>query len=183
MIFITFIFSLFVTTTLSEINYQSYALNMHNNLRNKHGAGALTYNARLSEIATSCAGYYAQIGRIDHTCPYKSYLGENLAFFSSTSGPPYVLNSVNDAINGWYVECNDYNYAWPPRSSYGKQVYHFTQMVWKSTTYVGFGVYLHPQTGRTYVVALYEPKGNIIEYGPDAYEWFRGNVTAPGFYG
>ncbi len=65
------------------------------------------------------------------------------------------------AVDSWYGEIKDYpNYTNPQLSmSLFEKIGHFTQLVWKGTREVCFGV----ARGKTwtYVVANYYPAGNI----------------------
>ena len=69
------------------------------------------------------------------------------------------------ASDSWYNEIKDYDFN-NPENINGKVVLHFTQMIWKDTKKVGFGV--STTFKKEYnmncfiVVANYEPKGNWI---------------------
>ncbi len=72
---------------------------------------------------------------------------------------------MNSANRAWYEEINDYNYDKPGYSLNNKQIFHFTQLVWKATKKVGFGVSsVRRNDGLVcaYIVANYEPKGNFL---------------------
>ena len=69
-----------------------------------------------------------------------------------------------------YNEMNDYNFE-TSSSTNGGVVQHFTQLVWKSSTKVGFGVSVasSPQWGRygmkiVVIVAKFKPRGNVPPY-------------------
>ena len=65
------------------------------------------------------------------------------------------------ATSSWYEEIDHYNWD-DPGFSYGTG--HFTQIVWKNTEKVGFGIaqrYDAPWL-RTWVVANYDPPGNFV---------------------
>ncbi len=64
-------------------------------------------------------------------------------------------------MNSWYGEIKDYiSYTDPQMTSaLFSKVGHFTQVVWKATTQVGFGVARGATW--TYVVANYNPAGNM----------------------
>jgi hypothetical protein len=59
-------------------------------------------------------------------------------------------------VDSWYEEIKDYSFA---RSDYIKGTGHFTQVVWKNTTDVGFGI--ASGNGANYGVANYYKAGNF----------------------
>jgi len=66
------------------------------------------------------------------------------------------------ATEDWYSERVDYNYN-TGTSKNGNAVGHFTAVLWKATTNVGFG-YAYGPDGLNYkliVVAQYTPPGNV----------------------
>jgi hypothetical protein len=86
-------------------------------------------------------------------------LKQKLTFF-------FNLGVIKDATDSWYEEVKLYNFANPV---YSPSIGHFTQVVWKSSKKIGFGVALDKRNC-AYVVANYFPQGNY--YGE-----FRKNVT------
>ena len=78
--------------------------------------------------------------------------GENLAMYGSTDPTDTTLTTTAFATNAWYNEVKDYNFDSPGfKSGTG----HFTQVVWKECTKVGFG------TAGNFVVGRYSPAGNM----------------------
>ena len=77
-------------------------------------------------------------------------LGENL--FSSTN-----KKTGKEVTDEWYKEVEKYNFN---KAKLQVGTAHFTQLVWKETTDVGFG-YESADDGTFYVVAYYYPYGNI----------------------
>jgi hypothetical protein len=61
--------------------------------------------------------------------------------------------------DSWYEEIKDYNFRNPKQKT--GVVGHFTQLVWKGSNEVGFGVG-KAKDGSYYVVANYYPAGNWI---------------------
>jgi hypothetical protein len=61
----------------------------------------------------------------------------------------------------WYNQSSNYNYDKPEFSS---NTGSFTQIVWKSTTSIGFGLALGIKNNMkcAFVVANYSPPGNLI---------------------
>lgn len=74
------------------------------------------------------------------------------------------------AVNHWYDAIRKYNWSNPEAST-------FSQLVWKSTSQVGFGV-ASSQPSKSIVVANYWPKGNIYHVGStsDRDKYFKANV-------
>ena len=68
---------------------------------------------------------------------------------------------INLTFYSRYKEIKSYDYNNP---SYSGATGHFTQVVWKSTTKVGAGIATYNEGNNvvTYIVARYEPAGNVI---------------------
>lgn len=75
--------------------------------------------------------------------------GENLAL---------GCNEVTGCVDLWGRERERYDYGDP---GFGEETGHFTQLVWKNTTYVGCGRRLCGTRG-WYLVCEYWPRGNVI---------------------
>lgn len=100
-----------------------------------------------------CAEYYAEHHILDHSCPENGEEGENLWSYTKIKISDNTAAEI--ATNAWYAEEFKHNWAedWQPASS------HFTQVVWKNTTHMGFG--LARSAKRVYGCALYSPHGNV----------------------
>ena len=110
--------------------------------------------SQLNGLASKCAQYYAGRGKNDHSCPYKGKTGENLARFSNKLGKD---DAATTSTKNWYNEVKLYRYNNPGPA---KKTGHFTQVVWKDSRKLGFGV-AYGKKGDTYTVALYDPQGNF----------------------
>uniref|UniRef100_A0AAF5D732 SCP domain-containing protein n=2 Tax=Strongyloides stercoralis TaxID=6248 RepID=A0AAF5D732_STRER len=75
--------------------------------------------------------------------------GKNLAMGS--------LSVAHFGVRRWYNEIKNYNFDNP---KYKKGIGHFTQLIWKKTLKVGFGVI--ERNGNIFVVCKYSPPGNYI---------------------
>jgi hypothetical protein len=84
--------------------------------------------------------------------------GENIFWGSASRYTP------RDASISWYNEIKDYTYG-PLTSSNWYKTGHYTQMVWKNTTHVGFGVAIC-SSGAIIIVANYNPPGNYMGQKP-----------------
>ena len=134
-------------------------LDHQNKVRAEVGVGKLSWSSSLSNYAQAWANELA-----DKKCKIKHsecrdetgrVLGENI-FWGSSSAVYVTL----DASKAWYEEKADYNGARIGETR-GKQVGHYTQMVWSSTREVGAGVAFCP-SGAIIVVASYHPAGNMV---------------------
>ena len=139
-------------TTVNCSNFEAEALNQHNYYRRKHHVGPLTLNRDLSKIAQNYANKLAATNTFGHsTNKYKgNNLGENLytCFNKQATGAM--------ATDSWYSEIKDHNF----RKDFQSKTGHFTQLVWKTSEQVGFGIASRGE--RYFVVANYYPAGNTL---------------------
>jgi glioma pathogenesis-related protein 2 len=133
--------------------YQISARDLHNQYRAKHGSPAMTLDNALNAAAAQCAQYYAQKQTIDHSCPYKDGAGENLVGGKGTWTQSQMTAM---SVKMWYDEVASYDYNNP---GFSMATGHFTQVVWKSSTKLGFAV--TTINGYTVAVCLYSPHGNV----------------------
>ncbi|AOW03763.1 uncharacterized protein YALI1_D10367g [Yarrowia lipolytica] len=119
-------------------------LDTQNAKRAEHGVGAFAWNETLANFASDYLEK-AQCNFAHSGGPY----GENLAM-----GYP----SAQAAVNGWYDEVKDYNFA---QGDFSMATGHFTQMVWKGSNQLGCAKKECGGNG-AYVVCEYYPRGNII---------------------
>ena len=121
-----------------------------------------------------------QVGNIDHTCPYavNEGHGENLALHV---GNPSISDVVQKSIQAWYDEKKGYNFGDPGKSK-GVVIGHFTQLVWKSSRWIGMDAVM-TNDNKIYVVAIFDPPGNVHQ-SPSApggqYGLFKENVLREG---
>ncbi|KAJ5724557.1 hypothetical protein N7493_006285 [Penicillium malachiteum] len=161
----------------SLTDFEDTVLQVSNEYRDDHNAGALVWNETLTEYARNWA----------EGCIWKHSdgpYGENIAFgFANASA----------AVKAWGDEGELYNFSKP--TGYTEETGHFTQLVWKSTIQVGCAAVncgysddsstskrdiLAPRStdgdSRAqgwYVVCEYTPVGNVVG-DHDAY--FKKNV-------
>ena len=141
-----------------ENNICQRALNIHNRFRENHYCKKLELNEELSEKAQKYADRCAQSDNIIHYIDLyeDEVIGQNI----------YIVDkdkfNVDKICHEWYDEQKNYDFN---SNNYIKDASHFTQLVWKSTKYVGFG-YSNNNSGEVYFVAYYYPAGNIFnEFG------------------
>lgn len=73
------------------------------------------------------------------------------------SGWTDAASAASSAVGLWYAEESQYNYDDPVFSS---GTGHFTQLVWRASTQIGFGATL-ATSGNWIVVAEFDPPGNV----------------------
>ncbi|ODN01266.1 Golgi-associated plant pathogenesis-related protein 1 [Orchesella cincta] len=155
-----------VECLILESEYEYEARTLHNRYRARHYARSLTSRNYLHKRAVRCAQFYVNLGTIDHSCPYVDEAGENI--WAQWGGNPSNYRITTRSIKSWYAEESQYRYK-------GRQggTGHFTQMVWKNSRELGFGI---ARAGNMAVaVALYYPAGNYIGQ-------FGTNVRRPPYY-
>ncbi|WP_228001170.1 CAP family protein [Nocardia australiensis] len=127
-------------------------LSAHNEYRARHQAPPLTLDPALTDYAQQWANHLAAIGQLEHSTDGHS---ENLFYASGMQ----VTGTV--PTKAWYDEIKDYDYDNP---GFSKETGHFTQVVWKSSTKLGAAITC--KGSESYVVASYDPAGNVIGQFP-----------------
>ncbi len=124
-------------------------INLH---RQNHCVLPLKWNSTLSHIAQNWSDTLAETDELFHShSPY----GETLALVNSYGNDQ--THSIITSINLWYSEIMYYNWSSP---KFDYMTGHFTQLIWRDTTDVGFGVAINIR-GQSVVSAEYYPPGNI----------------------
>ena len=127
------------------------ALEMHNKIRKQHGAQPLNINEELNLLAQN---YSEKLDKKEKSpiSFYKNvFLGQNIYIYK---GKDF---NVEDMCNAWYNEGQQYDNN---SLNYQKNTSHFTQMIWKETSEVGFG--FKRKGNKHYGVAFYYPPGNTL---------------------
>ena len=154
-----------------ELAHHNYYRELHND------TGLLELDDDLNDDAQTWAEFLAQTGTFSHEANIAH--GENLYYaFHPNSQHPYCnqapLPEVCEYVNGsasasWYNEIQYYDYATTRSTDAAQQIGHFTQVVWKDSTQVGFGRATMRDGGydTEYIVARYNTPGNfvIMNYG------------------
>jgi uncharacterized protein YkwD len=132
--------------------FEKDSLDEHNRLRALHGIPALKYDPELAKYSQNWADKLAKTGSFEHsTCRMgNKMIGENIAMVGGEAMTGKMATVM------WYDEINDYNFN---RPGFSGTTGHFTQVVWKTTEFVGVGVAM--KGDETYVVANYFPPGNF----------------------
>jgi hypothetical protein len=115
-------------------------------------------NATLNTVAENYAAVISSQHKLAHSL--NSTYGENLYY---AWGSPSVAYKSGQASISWYSEAKNYNYSTAQAQS-GFVTGHFTAMIWKSVTSVGFGYSQVAENGgyAVYVVANYWPVPNVL---------------------
>jgi uncharacterized protein YkwD len=123
-----------------------------NRYRRAHGVPPVKHSAKAEKIAQAWADHMAKQGAMQHSAPdFRENCGENV--FMSTDENA----DAKQATDNWYNEIKLYKKFGTEDSFAGTG--HFTQMVWKDATQVGFGV-ARNKNG-TAVCATFNPMGNM----------------------
>ncbi|XP_065157178.1 uncharacterized protein [Atheta coriaria] len=133
--------------------FQLEALKYHNEYRKKHNAPPLTLNKQLSIFALEWAQHCAFHG-MSHR-PKNEY-GENtyMVYSSDFSFTP----CAKDVVSTWYAQKRHHIFG---LECVNMNTLHFTQLVWKETSEMGIALAKNSK-GETYVVANYNPRGNVV---------------------
>ena len=144
-------------TSVSEINkryFNNELLKYHNDMRKKHNSPELNLNEKLNQIAKEYAKELINSNKIIFS-PY-TYKGEPLGENIYNSENIYI--EPKEVFDQWYNEYKKYDFQ---SKKFQKEACHFTQIIWKNTKEVGFGI--ENNSSKIYIVALYFPAGNIFE--------------------
>lgn len=142
------------TNNVKGNNFQEEALKAHNEYRQKHHSPILTLNNDLNRIAQNYANKISKINSLDHSNnEYKGEpLGENIYMCQG------MEPTGTDMTKAWYDEINKYIFN---SKKFISGTGHFTQIVWKNTKEVGFGI-AKSNDGSFFCVANYFPCGNFL---------------------
>nr|AFY07205.1 NEP-16 [Nematostella vectensis] len=136
------------------------ALSIHNKFRKVHNSPPMTLNAEMSKSAKEYAEKIAKSGKFTHSSKEeRDGVGENLSMgCSSKKG-----QTPEEAVTNWYNEVCNPGYTFGGGGG-GSGTGHFTQVVWKESTELGFGSASAEEDKMkcTYYVGRYKKAGNMI---------------------
>ncbi|XP_063682831.1 uncharacterized protein LOC134817568 [Bolinopsis microptera] len=121
----------------------------HKTKRKLHGTRKLGWDADIATVAQKWCDYLRDNNLLEHS--QGSGYGENLYKSWGTSSD----GAATRAVDSWYNEISDYDYAKP---GFSMTTGHFTQVVWESSKKVGCGI--STKDSETWVCCNYEPPGN-----------------------
>ncbi|CEF69906.1 CAP domain-containing protein [Strongyloides ratti] len=150
-IFINILFivlsNLVTSIKFAKLKLQFY--HQHNCYRRNNKVGPLKVSKRWAFSAQKYANKLARQKNGLHHSNSNGRYGENIYWFSTKKG-------AGKAVKLWYSEVKHHNYS---SNKMNGATGHFTQIVWKSTKYVGCGVAASKGNG-VFVVCQYYPPGN-----------------------
>ncbi|KAM8934540.1 Golgi-associated plant pathogenesis-related protein 1 isoform 3-T3 [Pelodytes ibericus] len=141
--------------------FRKELLNEHNKYRRLHGSGSLQLSTSLTQEAQKWADHLVGIRALQNS---DTQHGENLWY---RWGTDTSLPTGKEVAESWYNEISKYNFTNPGFQSGSG---NFTQMVWKLSSQVGFGLSTDSK-GMYIAVGFYDPAGNIANKG-----YFEDNV-------
>ncbi|ODM95991.1 Protein PRY1 [Orchesella cincta] len=131
----------------STVAYHLRLYNSINSLRARHTVASLKWNRTLTEMAE----YFAtRILTVTNSFDIDESEGINFFIAGPTKPPASVVADT------WYNESLLYDFNNP---GYNAIYLNFTQLIWKTSTSVGFG--MHTVNNHTAVIAKFYPAGNI----------------------
>lgn len=130
-------------------------MKLHNDARAEVGVPPLQWDEKLAAYAQEWAENTAARSKMEHRPNVK--FGENLAGYL----PQYGERPVHGA-KMWYDEKKDYR---GEKIREGMNTGHYTQMVWRNSTHVGFGIAMQ-KDGMVMLCANYSPAGNMLGEHP-----------------
>jgi hypothetical protein len=141
------------SNNLNQDEFAAEALMAHNLYRRIHGVPSLRLNSKLVDLAVTRARELATDGKLN----VKQILfnKENLGETVGTVGGFSSYNGIS-ATQLWYSVVSKFD----EEGESSNEGASFTQMVWKKTREVGFGI-AKGRDGKFYFVAEYFPSGNI----------------------
>jgi len=151
----------------------------HNKLRELHkDTPDLQWDSSLAAKAQEYAEKLVTINKqlsitsnaqLSHS-PDRYDIGENIYWRDNKN-----IGKCAHASHSWYEEIKDYSFL-TSESANGKEIGHFTQLVWKDTKYFGVGIATMPSrkystigNKETFIVAMYSPAGNTHFNGVSQY--------------
>ncbi|XP_021963655.1 Golgi-associated plant pathogenesis-related protein 1 isoform X2 [Folsomia candida] len=135
----------------TERPWLEQAVRAHNFYRKKHGVSKLSLNDDLCKVAQAWANKCAADEKMQHS---QNGFGENIHWCSGD------VENGKSPVRHWYSEVKEYDYK--KDADFQKGTGHFTQVVWKDTKELGIAKAKGVKEGGTYVVAIYNPAGNLM---------------------
>ncbi|KAI0988611.1 hypothetical protein GJ496_004529 [Pomphorhynchus laevis] len=124
--------------------YVESMIKCHNKYRYLHGSPKLRHDPKLTREAFKFADVLARTNIFKHDSLLSKFTGENLCKIRIDTNDvvhaiyKHLLNDSAKACHGWY--CQSIHYDSEKEHKTRKQILHFTQLIWKSSKKVGFGM-------------------------------------------
>lgn len=140
--------------------FSQEALTEHNRLRQIHNANPLKIDDNLAKKAQSWAYYLANADIVEGFNYYKDFSkshNSDIDIYQNVVKFDFPF-SGKDMTDWWYLEVKNYDFNANASISSSFYIEEFIQIIWKSTTRVGFG----RAKGKNgyFGVAYYSPSGN-----------------------
>ena len=147
--------SIALSETVQELNseFQTDALFAHNLYRKIHGVPPLVLNPKLSQLALRRATELANAGELN--VKQNTFEGSQLGETVGSVGGFSHYNGIS-ATQLWYSVVSKFD----EEGELSSEGASFTQIVWKKTRQVGFGI-AKSKSGKFFFVGEYFPSGNI----------------------
>ena len=141
----------------------------HNRWRAMVGVPPLVYSAALAGSAQAWAERLRDGNHCQMRHSHATGLGENLFWASARKWSNGIREiqriGAREVVDAWGSERADYNVA-TNRCKPGAVCGHYTQLVWRTTTAVGCGAALCPDSREQVWVCHYTPPGNYVGRRP-----------------
>lgn len=137
-----------------EDNFEENFLKAHNYYRQKHGVPQIKLDRKLCKYSEEWAKHLASRNILE-TRPRSNY-GENI-YCLKINNPDFKL-SGQSVVDQWYEEIEKFHFGREPNDL---KAGNFTQLIWKSSEYLGVAV-ARSSAGTIYLVANYSPAGNFV---------------------
>lgn len=149
------LFAVALSETVQELNseFQTDALFAHNLYRKIHGVAPLVLNAKLSQLALKRATELANAGELN--VKQNTFEGQPLGETVGSVGGFSHYNGIS-ATQLWYSVVSKFD----EEGELSSEGASFTQIIWKKTRQVGFGI-AKSKSGKFFFVGEYFPSGNI----------------------
>lgn len=142
-----------IDTTNVNVDFGADCLFAHNLYRKLHGVPALKLSPKLSQLAINRANELAELEELN--VKQNKFHGQTLGETVGSVGGFSNYNGIS-ATQLWYSVVSKFD----EEGELSSEGASFTQIVWKSTQLVGFGI-AKSKSGKFYFVAEYFPSGNI----------------------
>ena len=137
-------------------------MSRENELRQHHGADILQWSNDLYKKAVEVTDHLALNAIPASNLPQYERPGLTLSYVdASATNIDDVTATCRHAIEGWYDQKKDYDFAHP---SLTEQDRDFAQLVWKASKFVGVSRSLLPGGG-SYVASVFQPAGEYQTTG------------------
>ncbi len=138
----------------------------HNKIRKDVGVPPVKWSTEIAKFAQEWADEIAKTGDIKHR-PREGDFAQKYGECWSSGNKPNI--QIMSGAKSWYDEIKFYKTGTPVTVDNVKEIGHFTQMAWKTTTLIGAGkaiIKTGPRKGWLVVVCNYDPAGNVSGEAP-----------------